>query len=173
MNLRPLEYLDLQQIVNERLKCPETLRTALMINRSHQDEWYKREIANRDSRTRYFIFAKEKSVAYGGLEHIDWENSNAEISLLVYEAERGKGYGEQCIWEILRMGFDRLNLHAIYGECYACGNIDFWKKVNTRIRENTDGWKDVTVHETYLPHRKYWQGKYWDSYFFTYQKVGI
>lgn len=99
MNLRPIEKDDLQKIVDERLKIPETLRTGIMLNYDMQLDYYNKVLCDRDSKTRYFAIEEEcwesggsiKSafIGYGGLENISLENRSAEISLLIFQEFQG------------------------------------------------------------------------------------
>jgi RimJ/RimL family protein N-acetyltransferase len=147
ITLKPISKDNLQLILDERHKVSETLRTNKMLTMDEQLAWYEKEIANRDSRTRYWEFwadSKEGAgigfenengdksfLGYGGIENIQWENSTGEVSLLIFEAYRGKGYGfgRACVKTILDQAFNSLNLHSVYGECYKCGNWQFWEKV--------------------------------------------
>ena len=165
IEIRPIQKSDLGIIIEERNKVMETLRTPFMLNLDMQIDYYNKIICNRDSKTRYFIFEENgQSIGYGGLENIEWENSRAEISLLVWKSKRRKRYGTVCAEIILKYGFESLNFHSVYGECYYSGMKDFWKSFLIKCGRNffTANLKDT----------KYYLGKYYDSFYFTIIKDG-
>jgi hypothetical protein len=172
LDLRKLNKYDMQEVLDERHKVPETLRTAKTLTIEEQMAWYDTQIANRESHTRYFGFYDGPIfIGYGGLENIQWENRSAEISVLIFERFRKKGYGEKAVWAILRTAFDTYNLDNVWGECYECGNVEFWEKVNHNIRGNNEGWKNIIIQETTLPRRKYFNGEYFNSYYWNYGRI--
>jgi hypothetical protein len=67
-------------------------------------------------------------VGLGGLTNIEWENSRAEISLIINPALRGRGYGEDSVKLLLREGFRNIGLNVIWGEVYNCANRGFWER---------------------------------------------
>lgn len=160
IKLRPIEKSDLRLIIEERNKVLETLRTPYMLNMEMQEDYFNKTICNRDSKTRYYIFENRgESLGYGGIENIEWENRRGEISLIIWERLRGKNWGIVCANQILKIAFDFLNLESIYGECYYCGAVDFWKKFLSKIDN---------MHVSFdLPFKKYFNGTYYDSFYFT------
>jgi len=96
---------------------------------------------------------------YGGIENIQWENSIGEISLLISPHERKAGLGFWSALEIINYGFDNLNLHTIFAECYDNNTaVNFWHKVFTQYKDYT---------EVILPNRKYCDGEYYNSMYFS------
>lgn len=157
-----IEIADLPVIVRERNKVPETLRTPYFMNTKMQEDYFNQVLSNRASNTRYFKFVVEgRFVGYGGIENIQWENATGELSLLIFEHSRGKGYGKECVKKILQYAFKNLNLMTVWGECYYCGNVDFWKNI---FEDEDFGY---VVKQTTLNKRKYRDGKYWDSLYFS------
>ena len=158
-----IERADLPAIIRERNKVPETLRTSYMLNIDMQEEYYEKVLSNRASNTRYFKFLLDgRMIGYGGIENIQWENSTGEISILIFQGNRGHGYGEQCVKSILEYGFNFLNLHSIWGECYYCGNLKFWQKIIDKM--------SYVVRTATLYDRKYYNGIYHDSLYFCISK---
>jgi RimJ/RimL family protein N-acetyltransferase len=179
ITFKPISKDNLQLILDERHKVSETLRTNKMLTMDEQLAWYEKEIANRDSRTRYWEMWDGEYVdncigwnfiGYGGIENIQWENSTGEISLLIFEKYRGKGLGRACVKTILDQAFNSLNLHSVYGECYKCGNWQFWEKVLHLSNMLND--LNAVVETFDLPNRKYWDGKYYGSYYFNVERLG-
>ena len=173
MTLRPLTQSDMQVIREWRHGVPETLRTPYMLTAEMQDEYYRTVICNRDSKTRYWALwdeeliidynvdwgdiSNEELIGYGGIENISWENGTGEMSVLIRPDMRGHGYGKCAVHMFLEQAFDFMRLGVVYGECYYCGPVAFWKK----IAERYDAYSAV------LPKRKYWDGQYWYSYYFS------
>lgn len=182
MEVRPLSRDDIITALYWRNQHPETTRTAFMLNGDQQLQYYEQVICDRDSDTRYVGFWDEVKnvypedhvlygpetldafVAYGGIENIEWENSRGEVSLIVNPKYQKKGYGKKCVNLILKMAFGQLNLNSIYGECYEGGSPDFWKHtLSDWIKDNTD----YKVYFTKLCKTKYYNGRYWDSLYFS------
>ena len=194
IELRPLTLADMQTIRVWRDGCRETLRTPYMLTAEMQEQYYRDVICNRDSRTRYWALwgpsvayvdistvderpgshvlthissRNNLLVGYGGLENISWENGNAELSLLIGPDYRGRGYGRKAVLLFLREAFERMRLHSVYGECYKCGPWQFWEKMFGHYPES-----DIRVmgNTTWLLDRKFWDGKYWPSFYFTFYR---
>ena len=173
MILDALTSEDVEQVRQWRNTMMEVWRTPYMLTKEMQKDFYWQNICNRNVNMRMWAIKIEvqgldgawnKCVSYdfigmGGLENIQWENRNAEISLIIDPNLHGKGYGEEAVDMILKMGFNYLNLHSIYGEVYWCNEKgeNFWSKIVRKY----DGFSTI------LPHRKFWNGRYYDSTFFT------
>jgi RimJ/RimL family protein N-acetyltransferase len=161
MNFRTLRKSDMETIIGWRSTCPETLRTTKELTLENQLDFYENVISNRNSNARWWgIEVGNTLIGYCALENISWENRNAEISLLIDPKYQGKGYGLEATYMLLQKGFDFLNLDNIWGETYKCGAWQFWDKVVYYYK----GYK------TYLPQKKFWQGKYYDSMYFNISK---
>jgi len=184
MTLEPLTRDDADQIRiwrNDPRVLP-SLRTTKMLTHDEQQEWYTREIANRESHTRYWALRRDISLdateevanytfsrachtpyrpllGYGGIEHISWEARNGEISLLIDPDKWGKGLGSEAVGLFLDQAFSHLNLTTVYGECYYCAAVGFWEKMVA---------KNEGTHDGDLRCRKYYKGKQYSSYYFTF-----
>ncbi len=95
----------------------------------------------------------------GGLTNIHWINRNVEISLIVNPKMQRKGVGARCVDMLLEEAFDKMGLKTVYGETYSCNpaGVCFWNKVCDKDK----------AYKTSLPNRKYWDGKFWDSMYFS------
>lgn len=147
-----------------------TLRTTHFITDEMQKDFYSNVICNPNSPHRYYgVFEdiinkfrnsvmQDKFIGMAGLTNISWENSNAEISLIIDPLCHKNGYGKKAVELILSEAFGRLGLKTVYGEVYMCNDaVKFWEK----ITYEHGGYK------TTLPNRKYWNGHYCDSVYFS------
>jgi RimJ/RimL family protein N-acetyltransferase len=156
---------DCEQVRKWRNKLPATLRTPYNLTYEQQQDFYKNIICNRDSKHRYFgIFITENKnmfIGMGGITNIEWENGIGEISLILDPEFTGKGYGKESVRLLLDKAFNEMRLDNIYGECYECNkNIGFWERIIVLY----DSYK------TYLPFRKFYNGKYYNSLYFNFNK---
>ena len=136
-----------------------TLRTPFPLTVEQQEAFYQ-SLQNRDSPNRYWVVGSEYSGCVGlvGLTNIEWYNGCAEISLIISPNERGKGIGKETVRLVLEQAFMYMRLHQVYGEVYFSNpGIDFWR----RVVDNYGGYSTV------LPDRKWWDGKYWKSLYFS------
>lgn len=60
----------------------------------------------------------EDLLGVAGLTYIDRQNQRAEFSLWISPEEQKKGFGKKALMTLFDHGFDDLNLHCIYGECF-------------------------------------------------------
>ena len=143
-----------------RNECLESMRTSYPLTEEMQDDFYDAVVCNRDSRHRYWgLWHDDKFVGCGGITNIQWENRIGEISLIIDPELRRKGIGKLAVDALLRTAFLELSLETVFGECYmSCPErVEFWKKVT----------KKYEGYETLLPKRKYWDGKFFSSYYFS------
>jgi RimJ/RimL family protein N-acetyltransferase len=151
-------------IIGWRNDKMETLRTPYFTSVEMQEEFYKEVVSNRNSKHRYFaitnkIYIDIIFIAFGGITNIEYENSIAEISLIVNPEYVNKGYGTESAECLLKYAFGNMNLGNIYGECYKCNEtgVKFWEKLTDKY----NGYK------TMLPSRKFYNCEYWDSLYFN------
>ena len=161
--LRALTLGDMEPIRKWRNESLDTLRTPFPLTMEQQEDWYRNEICNRASRSRFWavetdIGGTQTLIGYGGIENIQWENRIGEISLLIDPTRRGKKYGSVAAVEIIRAAFDRLNLKTVYAECYESNPATwFWRRVFEMFHGT----------ETRMPNRKYLGGKYYGSIYLS------
>ncbi len=141
------------------------LRTTQKLTKEMQANFYHNEICNRNSNHKflglYGYVTSLKLIACIGIVNIQWENRIGEISIIVNPEEVGKGYGTIAFYELLKWGFYSLNLDNIFGECYSCSpHIKFWKRMI----------QDFNAEITTLPDRKYYEGMYYNSMYFNFNK---
>lgn len=170
MKLEPLTLDQCQQVRLWRNDCLETLRTPYPLTCEQQKEFYRDVVCDRNSPHRYWAIIEEgtiKKIAFadtflgmGGLTYISFENRIAEISLIINPRYRGLriGIGEKAVNLLLDQAFNYLNLRTVFGECFKSNPAwGFWQKLNN-------------AYLTDLPKRKYFDGKYWDSLYFSIDK---
>ena len=154
-----------------RNECLETLRTPHPLTAEMQEAFYRDVICNRNSPHRYWSIYDvvrrlqkdvDALVGFGGMTNIEWENRQAEISLIIYPALQGQGYGKKAVELLLDQAFNYMNLELVYGECYFCNDrgVEFWKS----IVEHYKG------RHTAICKGKYWNGKKYGSLYFDVAK---
>jgi RimJ/RimL family protein N-acetyltransferase len=165
MKLQPLTANDCETIRQWRNENLIPWRTPYPLTDLMQDNFYKNIVSNPDSPHRYWaIYEHKQLIGMGGITNIQWENSIGEITLLINPSLQHKGYGEKAVELLLDNAFNRLNLQTVFGECYESNPAaTFWAE----ITEKYNGYR------TSLPNRKYWDGRYWDSLYFSIDRDNV
>lgn len=169
MYLDSLTIEDCEMIRQWRNKDISHLRTPFFLTKEMQIEFYNNVICNRESNCRFWALRKKEGIHAGflgmiGLVNISNENRSGEISIILHQIVRGKGYGKTAIDLLLKEGFNSLNLENIFGECYENSEyVGFWEKYCKA--------KKVEVYP--LPRRKYYNGQYYDSIYFNFTKEDL
>jgi len=148
-----------QEVRLWRNDCQVSLRTPYGLTTEMQDDFYDNVICNPNNNHRYWsMYNDDKFVGFGGITYIQWENSIGEISLIVNNEYRDKGFGGEAVNLLLDMSFNYLNLKTVFGECYSNNPAkEFWLKISKKYNA-------VIVT---LPNRKFWEGRYHDSIYFS------
>ncbi len=162
MDLRPPTMRDCLVAWQWRKTCRESLRTCYDISIPEQREFFWETVRpyhrdNEDAPVHIYwsIYRQQVFIGLTGITYIDWANSHAEISLIIDPVEQGKGYGKEAVDDVLKWARNGPCLNVIYGECFLCSpSVKFWQKISDSF--------------TILPQRKLWDGKYWDSLYFTF-----
>ncbi len=87
------------------------------INQETDKKWFESYMATRATNVRCSIVEVETNSIVGlvNLTNIDWTNRSAEFSIMIGDASnQAKGYGREATREMLKHGFNNLNLHRIY-----------------------------------------------------------
>jgi len=160
MQLKILSHSDVEQARIWRNDNMSMNRTPHLLTQEQQGRFYQEVICNRNANARYWgIWEEEIFIGMGEIINISTENRNGEIGLSMHPDYIGAA--GQAIGVILEQGFDYLNLENIYGEVYKCSAyLEIWKA--TALKFN--------AISCYLPCRKFWEGKYYDSILFTINK---
>ncbi len=154
-------------------------RTPYMLTELHQTDFYRDVVNDSDGHHRYWAVRKRYEmpdalegngndatcrtpdsvdlIGIAGLTNIEWENSRAEVALMIGPDSRGFGYGRKALAELYEWGFNRMGLHSIYGNVYTCNpSIDFWSKMRAEFKMSLE----------YIPNAKWWDGEYHRAMFF-------
>lgn len=136
IRVRPIEQDDLPQLRDWR-NAPEIRgrsREYRLLNMVNQLDWFEK--MSRDP-NQFMVMVEigpinpEKpsdetswiAVGVMGLCYIDWVARHGELSIYIGPADlRGKGLGVAMVQELCRIGFEELNLHRIWLECYLEAN---------------------------------------------------
>lgn len=162
LTFKALSREDCELVRQWRNEDISSFRTSHLLTKDEQEDFYYDLVADRNSKCRYWgVHENGDLIGMAGLVNISWENSHAEISMIINPAKRRHGLGELTLSYLLDEGFNKLNLHNIYGECYANSlYMPFW---NEMIRKHNG-------YDTTLPKRKYWNGVYYDSLYFNFTR---
>jgi len=160
MQLRVLSYQDCEQARIWRNDNMSMNRTPYLLTPEMQGKFYHEQVCNRNANARYWgIWKDEVFIGMGEISNIQWENRLGEIGLLMHPEHIGDS--TLAIEMILEQGFNHLNLENVFGESYLCNpRLSIWEMVSKRFNANS----------CYLPCRKFWEGKYYDSIHFTINK---
>lgn len=186
MKLEALTLDQCQQVRLWRNDALETLRTPYPLTQEQQEAFYRDVVCNRNSHHRYWAVVSvntfgdnDEQLFYGmvGITNIQWENRIGEISLIIDPDRRGKGEGEVAVDLLLNKAFNYLNLQTVFGECYRCNPAwKFWREIANKYadkeayRSLTAKEETIVSHYMLLPNRKYFNGKYWMSVYFSIDK---
>ncbi|WP_322622481.1 GNAT family N-acetyltransferase [Aedoeadaptatus coxii] len=78
-------------------------------------EWYRWK--TEDKRDLYYaIMEKGRAIGYIGLKNISPITRKGEVGIIIDCAEMGKGYGREAMEELIRLGFEELELETLYLE---------------------------------------------------------
>jgi len=187
MKFKVLSKDNCEQVRTWRNEALETLRTPFPLTKEQQEKFYNDIVCNRNASARYWgiwesaecnvkyntcqamsetdcfdmeISGTDKFIGMCGLENIEWENSRAEISLIINPKYRGKGYGIEAVDRLLHKGFNETGLRQIYGEVYDCNPAkEFWQNIIKKYNGYQVKHKCI----------KFWNGEYWNSLYFSFE----
>tara|TARA_A100001037_G_scaffold239144_1_gene218666 strand:+ start:1782 stop:2294 length:513 start_codon:yes stop_codon:yes gene_type:complete len=132
-----------------------------LLNMEYQKKWFK-EISAKKSKNKMFIFKYgNEIVGIGGLIHVDYENKNADIAIILGESKiRGKGFGTKALEMLVEYGFKKMKLHRIGADIFE------YNKISLRLFEKLKFKKELEMKD-YL-----WRdGRWWKVY--TYSRINF
>lgn len=125
----PVRQEDLELIRLWRNDQMDVLRQKVIISPQEQKSYFQTIIfpnfSHHQPKQILFSYLYEKAcIGYGGLTHLDWEASHAEVSFLMKtERTRDASLYEQDFTQFLallyRVAFEDLNLHRLFTETFA------------------------------------------------------
>lgn len=162
MKLSPLTKENCEEARQWRNENIAAWRTPFLLTEEMQEDFYRDVVCNRNPPHRYWAIWDEEStnqlVGMGGVTNIQWENQLTEISLVIRPSFQGMGHGQKAVELLLDQAFNYLGLQTVFGECYYTTDaVDFWQG----IAEKYNGFT------TNLPDRKYWDGEFYSSLYFS------
>lgn len=161
--LVPIRYEDRYEIMKWRNEQIYHLRQKTPLTKPQQDKYFSDTIVNlfNNPKPDQVIFSylyNKKLVGYGGLVHINWEDSYAEISFLIntkYESEYFDLHWKNFLILIEEVAFDELKLNKIFTyafdlrphlyECLEKSNYE----MEARLKEHcffNNKYIDVVIH---------------------------
>jgi RimJ/RimL family protein N-acetyltransferase len=157
VRIRAIEKTDIDEIM-KWVNDPEVKSNLLMrypVSQCQEEKWIETALAADNQRNKTFALETKDGVYLGGigLHKIDWENSNAEVGIVIGKKEYwDKGYGTDAMMAMLDFGFNQMNLHRIYLRVFEFNHrgIRSYEKC---------GFK----REGVLRHDRYKEGQYYDT----------
>ena len=125
------------------------------ISKQMQKSWFENKVLNDDNQVNFEIHNKKTKELIGhcGLYYINWLHRKAEFGIYIGDSKhRNGGYGSDALRQLIKYGFEELNLNKIWCEVYGNNEaIDIYRHI---------GFEDEGV----LREDVYKNGKYLDSY---------
>ncbi len=121
-----------------------------LLNMKNQHEWHSSLTTSHDKKM--FIVTKN-SIPIGicGLIHIDKENKNADVSIILGECNlHGKGIGSIILEKLVEYGFKKLKLHRIGAEIFE------FNKISVYLFEGLSFKKEATLRQSLWRNNKWW-----------------
>ena len=157
VRIRALQKSDIAEIM-KWINDPEVKSNLLMrypVSQYQEERWIETALGTDNQRNKTFALETKDGVYLGGigLHKIDWENSNAEVGIVIGKKEYwNKGYGTDAMLAILDFGFNQMNLHRIYLRVFE------FNQRGIRSYEKC-GFKKEGI----LRHDRYREGRYYDT----------
>jgi RimJ/RimL family protein N-acetyltransferase len=121
-HITPIRDKDRHNIMRWRNEQMYHLRQSIPLSKDEQDYYFKTRIAKLfdEEYPVQFLFSflkNDKCIGYGGLVHINWKDSNAEISFVMQTSEESENFKKN--WTIFlklieKVAFDHLEFKKIY-----------------------------------------------------------
>lgn len=163
LSLCPLTLENAEQIRLWRNADLSPWRTPYLLTQEMQEDWYRNTVCNRNSPHRFWAVVEDsRYIGMVGLTNLDWQNRWCELNLIM-SPDRWK-LADKAVDLLLEQAFDSLGLAMVCGECYTCGSVfSVWDGIVSRWMQNGGS----GVYRTMLPQRKFWQGKFHESMYFS------
>jgi len=143
---------ELQALLNPGVIFPYTLED--------EEKWYEEAVRRPRAEGRGYTFAirlreNDRLIGNISLMNIDAKNRSATLGIAIADpTARGQGYGREAMEQILRFGFDELNLHRIQLWVYAYNEraIRMYRSVGFQVegRARETLFRDGRYHDSLL-----------------------
>lgn len=153
IKLRAVERGDLTLLKDMR-NTPELkkyFREYRLLNDKNQEQWFDSLTNDRTqcmfcidgviTKTLYVsdvntgvLYEDIELVGACSLNNINWVNRSAEFGIYIKPDKQGNGFAKEALTELVKYGFNELNLHRIWGEVYSNNPaLDFYKKFGFKV----------------------------------------
>ena len=124
VQLEPVEirHLAWLKFLRNNPEVQDFCRQPYQLTSQNQEDWFKSISKSREMIP--FIVVDEdlpkesQWVGYTALSHIDPIADKAEVSYVIDPKHRGKGYGQEAIFQICYFGFYHLGLQKLYSDTF-------------------------------------------------------
>jgi RimJ/RimL family protein N-acetyltransferase len=158
MKLGALRREDMPYLLNWRNQSPESWRDPRPTTITQQYEWFDGPVSHSPNARYWGVFDEDQFIGQTEITSIIWESRIGEIGAIVNPSKLRKGAGTESVRLTLIEARDTLNLKTVFGECYLCNlSWHFWSRL-------VEKWHGQSVP---LPNRKFWQGQFYDSLYFS------
>lgn len=117
--LRPLELSDLDGImawVNEPEIVGNFQHFNRIISREEEEQYLERLLASETDRVYAIETESGEYLGNIGLHQIHWPSRNARFAIIIGRKEEwGKGYAQNAIEQLLKIAFEEMKLHKVWG----------------------------------------------------------
>jgi len=121
-----------------------------LLNMKNQHEWYSSLTTSHDQKM-FIVLKNSKPIGICGLIHIDIENKNADVSIILGEHSlHGKGIGSIILEKLVEYGFRKLKLHRIGAEIFE------FNKISVHLFEGLSFKKEATFRQSLWRNNKWW-----------------
>ena len=161
MKLEALRREDMSKLLEWRNAFPEAWRDPRPTTITQQYEWFDSSVSHSNNGRYWGFYEVGHFRAQSEITSIIWESRIGEIGLIVDPKLRKLGMGKDLLLATLTQAWNTLNLKTVWGECYECNDAcNFWMKCV----------KEWNGYLTILKNRKYWNGKFYDSIYFSWDR---
>jgi ribosomal-protein-alanine N-acetyltransferase len=167
LRLRPhseSDIPDLVRLAGEREIAATTLRIAHPYTEQNAEDFLAMSQENNKAWFAIALLSNNRLIGGVGLR-IDPEHDHAEIGYWIGVPYWGKGYATEAAHEVMRYGFEDLNLHRIHAACFSrnAASEKILLKLGMRheghMREHQRKWGDFIDVAAYGILRSEWQNR--------------
>lgn len=121
-----------------------------LLNMKNQYDWYS-SLSTNDTQKIFLVLKNSKPIGICGLIHIDKENKNADVSIILGEQSlHGKGIGSIILQKLIKYGFKKYKLHRIGAEIFE------FNEISVHLFEGLSFKKEATLRQSLWRNNKWW-----------------